>query len=59
MYELSVDRLAARLRGAPCGSMQPWKQKPQYVHPVACGKRMRCGSSVRPAVPPGWRIAFS
>src|SRR4051794_10698508 len=30
-YELSVERFAARLRGAPRGSMQPWKQKPQNV----------------------------
>ena len=32
-YELSVERFAARLRGAPRGSKQPWKQKPQKVQP--------------------------
>src|SRR5262249_13220815 len=58
-YELSVERLAFRLRCALRGWTHPWKQKPQNVQPVACGYVSRSESCVLPAVPPGWRIAFS
>jgi hypothetical protein len=36
-YELSVERLALRLRGARRGWTQPWKQWPQNVHPRGPG----------------------
>ena len=53
-------RLAIWLNGAPKGSLQPWKQKPQKVQPEAAGYSFwPRGTVTRAAVPWGWRMAFS
>src|ERR671916_1223550 len=36
-YDVSVERFALRLRGAPGGFLQPCRQYPQNVQPVAWG----------------------